>query len=193
MKIGVFGGSFNPPHKMHERIVDYLIKNKYFDNVIFVPTGNRYQKKDLIDCKHRYEMLKIMCRKNDKFLVSDYELKNELKYTYETLDYFKNIFPDNQIYFILGADNLESIKTWKRSSYLLENYYFLVVDRDNSKVKLEKIYKEYREHIEFVPIAQDIISSTIIRRYLKEKEFKSVSNELDNDVLKYIIKNNLYK
>ena len=60
MKIGIFGGTFNPPHNMHKNIAVNLIKNNYLDKVIFVPTGNRYNKKDIIDFKDRYNMVKLM-------------------------------------------------------------------------------------------------------------------------------------
>ena len=78
MKIGIFGGSFNPPHKMHKNIALNLIKNKYLDKVIYVPTGNKYNKKDLIDAMDRYNMLKIMIEGYKNLELSNYEIKNTL-------------------------------------------------------------------------------------------------------------------
>lgn len=63
MKIGIFGGSFNPPHKAHFQIAKEILNQGLVDRIIFVPTGNRYNKKDLIPNKYRYEMLKMMTRK----------------------------------------------------------------------------------------------------------------------------------
>ena len=91
MKIGIFGGSFNPPHKMHKKIALDLIKKHYLDKVIFVPTGRKYKyKNNLLSDKVRLEMLKLMCIDNKDLDVSDYELKDHIVYTYDTLDYFKN-------------------------------------------------------------------------------------------------------
>ena len=90
MKIGIFGGSFNPPHKMHKEIAIELIKKHYVDKVIFVPTGSKYKyKNNLLSDKVRLEMLKLMCNDNN-LEVSNYELKDDVVYTYETLNHFKN-------------------------------------------------------------------------------------------------------
>lgn len=192
MKIGIFGGSFNPPHKMHERIATELVQKKFVDKVIFVPTGNRYQKKELIDGKNRFEMLEIMIAKNPCFEVSDFELKSELTYTYQTLEYFKKKFSNDEIYFILGADNLADILNWKNYEYLLEHYHFLVINRGNRKRKLLQDFKKYETHIEFVPISEDALSSTQVRYFLKNHDKKAML-ELDLDVANYIIRNKLYE
>ncbi len=65
MKIGIFGGSFNPPHNMHQKIALTLIKKGYVDKIIFVPTGAKYSyKNNLLEPKIRYEMLKLLCQNN---------------------------------------------------------------------------------------------------------------------------------
>ena len=79
MKIGIFGGSFNPPHNMHTDIANYLINQHYVDKVIFVPTGSKYAyKNNLIEEEHRLNMLNILSRKNKNLMVSDFELKSEV-------------------------------------------------------------------------------------------------------------------
>ena len=192
MKIGIFGGSFNPPHRIHEKIARELIEKKFVDKVIFVPTGDRYQKKELISCKHRIEMLKIITSKNPFFEVSDFELKNELTYTYQTLEYFKDKFSSDDIYFIFGADNLADILNWKKYEYLLENYYFLVINRGSRQHKLLQEFQKYKNHIQFVPMIQDKLSSTQVR-YLLKKHDERVKLELDFDIINYIIEHKLYE
>lgn len=193
MKIGIFGGSFNPPHKMHEKIAQYLIQNEYIDKVVFVPTGNRYQKQELIDGKYRFQMLELLCSKNSNFLVSDFELKNELMYTYQTLEYFEKSYPDDQIYFILGADNLADIKNWKHADFILKHYHFLAINRGNSKPRLKQAYQKYREQIQFVPLEQDELSSTEIRYWLKAGRREKAQMQLDFLVFDYIVKHQLYQ
>lgn len=188
MKIGIFGGSFNPPHKMHKTIALELIEKNYVDKVIYVPTGNKYNKKDLIDAKHRLEMLKIMTQNNDNLPVSDYEVKNILTYTYQTLDYFKSIYPNDEIYFICGSDNLKEITTWKNYKYILENYKLLVIKRNNDNLD-EMVNNLNTSGIILTEIFPQNVSSTNIR--------KDLSNQIGNDnldikVAEYIKRNQLY-
>ncbi len=189
-KIGIFGGSFNPPHKMHEKIAKYLIDKKYLDKLIFVPTGDKYKyKNNLILARHRYNMLKLITDKDKNLEVSNYELKKKVIYTYETLTYFQNKYKDREIYFICGLDNLSFIDTWKNAKYILENFKVLVIRRrgDNLSNILDKL-KDYADNIIVIDLKEENISSTKIRNNIK-----IFSNLLDEDVLKYIEKNNLYK
>ena len=148
MKIGIFGGSFNPPHNMHKQIALDLINNKYLDKVIYVPTGDYYQKDDLIPAPIRYTMLKIMTKDYPNLEVSDYEIKNKLVYTYQTLDYFRQKYPKDQIYFICGTDNLKELYTWKNYKHILTNYKLLVIKRNHDQVEeIIKYYQEYSNNI----------------------------------------------
>lgn len=188
MRIGIFGGSFNPPHKMHKNIALELIQKNYIDAIIYVPTGNKYNKKDLIEAKHRLKMLEIMTKNNNQMIVSNYEVKNFLTYTYQTLDYFKSIYPDDEIYFICGSDNLKDITTWKNYRYILNNYKLLVVKRNDDNIT--KIVKDLNNNgIVVAEISSENISSTEIRNDLKiEKD----NPNIDEDVLRYIKRKKLY-
>ena len=91
MKIGVFGGSFNPIHKRHEEIAKFLL-NRYVDKIIFVPTGCKYEyKNNLIDNKYRLDMIKLVTDKNPNMIVSDYEIKDYVAYTSDTFDSPSNL------------------------------------------------------------------------------------------------------
>ena len=79
--IVVFGGSFNPPLNSHFSLAEQIISEyENVEKLIFVPVNQKYQKKGLLDNKYRYEMLKSVCDKNDKFEVSDIELKKKRQY-----------------------------------------------------------------------------------------------------------------
>lgn len=198
MKIGIFGGSFNPPHKMHKDIACNLIKNNYVNKVIYVPTGNKYKKNGLIDVKHRYNMLKIMIKNNKNLEVSDYEINDLLTYTYQTLDYFKNKYKEDDIYFICGLDNLKEFNTWKNYKYILNEYNVIVIPRGSDDIS-EVLKKINSENIIVANISLNGISSSYIRNALAIKQSDDLLNVLDSDVLKYIenqklyIKNNIYK
>lgn len=191
MKIGIFGGCFNPPHKMHKSIALELIENKYLDKVIYVPTGNKYNKPNLIDSKHRYNMLELMIKDNHNLSISDYELKNTLTYTYQTLDYFDDKYKDDDIYFICGSDNLKEITTWKNYKYIISNYKLLVIKRNDDD--LNDILKSINsKNITIANVNLDNISSTKIRKLIKLNSTGSLIYSLDKEVAKYIEKNCLY-
>ena len=193
MKIGIFGGSFTIRISIHKNIALTLIKKHYVDKVIFVPTGSKYKyKNNLLSDKVRFEMLKLMCEDNKNLEVSDYELKEEVVYTYETLDYFKNKYKDDDIYFICGTDNLSYIDKWKRGEDILSNNKLLVIKRDTFDINtlLDK-YKDYKDNIIVTDIKENEISSTKIREMIYNN--KRVENYLDKQVDLYIRENNLYR
>ncbi len=190
MKIAIFGGSFNPVHIMHKQIAQGVIDQGYVDKVIFVPTGNKYKKDYLIEDKYRLKMLEISIRNNENLSVSDYELGEELKYTYQTLDYFQSQNPNDEIYFILGMDNLIQLKTWKRFDYLVSAYKFLVVYRDKVDVdNIKNEYKDYLKNIIFTNVKPQNISSRQIREIIKTDHY---SDYVEKEVMDYIVKNKLY-
>ena len=194
MKIGIFGGSFNPPHKMHKKIALDLIKNNYVDKIIFVPTGNKYKyKTNLLSDEIRFKMLTLMCADNKNLEVSDYELKDEVVYTYETLDYFKNKYKDDDIYFICGTDNLSYIDKWKNGLDVLANNKLLVVKRstDNINDLLVK-FKDYKDNIIVTNILENEISSTKVRREIKRRNINNIESYVEKEVFNYIVDNKLY-
>ena len=191
MKIGIFGGSFNPPHKRHEEMAKFLL-DRYVDKIIFVPTGSNYEyKNNLISNEHRFNMVKLVANKYDNMEVSDFEMKDEVIYTWQTLDYFRNLYQSDEIYFICGSDNLSYVDKWKRGEYLLKNYKFLVIDRNTNRINdFIKQFLEYKDNILLVEMELSNLSSTYIRKNVLKKQ--EIIRFLDKDVYEYIIKNSLY-
>lgn len=198
MRIGIFGGSFNPPHEMHKNIALNLIEYGYLDKVVYVPTGDRYEKKDLIKAKDRYAMLKLLTDNYENLEVSDYEIKNSLVYTYETLTYFRQKYPSDELYFICGTDNLKDLPTWKNYQYLLKNFKFIIIPRNNDNLEeLLQKYKDYQANFIITNLPLNNISSTSIREILNQEKqeisIKKLEKKLEPSILTYINKNNLYK
>lgn len=192
MRIGVFGGSFNPPHKMHEDIAHSLKKSNLLDKIIFVPTGSEYKyKNNLLPDQNRYDMVKLITDAYDYLDVSDYELKSEVVYTCETLAYFKDKYPKDEIYFICGLDNLSYIDSWKNPEYILNNFKILVIKRDTDDLEsiLKKLAK-YKDNIIVTDIEKSSLSSTQIRENFTIQDMSVYLNE---NVLKYIKDNDLYR
>jgi nicotinate (nicotinamide) nucleotide adenylyltransferase len=181
MKIGVFGGSFNPPHLFHKKIVDYLLDNKYVDKIIIVPTGDSYKKRNLTTFINRYNMLNIMFTDNR---VTISKLGNEgYDYTYLYMDYYQDLYKDAELFFICGEDNIKDVETWKNAKHLTSNYKFLVISRNNLNV-------DDKEYIVRVNLESNNISSTMIREKINNKE--DVTKYLDKKVIDYIKTYNLY-
>lgn len=183
MKIGVFVGSFNPIHKGHIQIVNYILGKKYVDKVFIIPTGTYWDKNNLLSIKDRSNMIKKYETDNIKVLdnLSNYQ------YTYEIFKYLESNYNDS-FSLIIGADNIEHFDKWKEYKYLLE-HELIIYKRDNLDINkyLDKLNK--KDKVIVIDNVSNIdISSTKIRDSLN-----ILYNSLDYNTLKYIIDNNLYK
>lgn len=192
MKIGVYGGSFNPCHLAHKKLVEELLNRNIFDRIVIIPTGNYYNKSNLLKGEYRITMLELMFKGNDRVIISDYEFKNNLISTYRSLDYLANMYKGDKLYFILGSDNLKSFSTWKRYEYILNQYNLLVINRDNidCKEELEK-YSKYKGELEFMDINLGGINSSKIRKMLEDND-PNAKEYLDSNVYDYILKKGFY-
>lgn len=183
MKIGVYVGSFNPVHIGHKKIIDHLLYNDYLDKVIVVPTEGYWDKTNLIDIKHRINMLKFYENKN--ILINDY--LNNCQYTYQILNRLKEENPKDVLYLIIGADNIVKFKFWENVEEILKNK-ILVFNRDD--IEIQSYIDDFLQKDNFVIINnfQPIsISSTEIRNNLDD-----MSEYLDKKIYKYIKDNDLY-
>ncbi len=179
----VYGGAFNPPTIAHYEITKYL---KSLGNVILLPVGVSYPKESLINDSYRLEMVKIMAQKLD-VSYSEIELfTKEFKGTYESLKYLQNSY--NDLYFVIGADNLINLDKWINAQKLLEEFKFIVFTRDDfncEEIICEK-YSSYSNHFIIKKVKYNI-SSTEIRNDIMNNK-----NNIIEDVYEYIENNNLY-
>lgn len=187
MRIGVYPGSFNPPHMGHFIIANTLVKDGLLDKVIFVPTSDYYAKEGLVPAINRYEMLKLVADKYNYLEVSDLEVnKNTQNYTYQTLDSIQMIYPNDEIYLVIGSDNLKYLNTWKHYAYIMDHYKIISIERDYKEYDIDMLDK-----VQIVQLYLEDISSTIVRDRIKNNQ--DVSDLLPEEVIKYIDENNLYK
>lgn len=198
--IAIMGGTFNPIHYGHLMTAESVRKEFNIEKVIFIPSGNppHKEKKDVLDIEFRYTMTELATLCNDKFEVSAIEaMKEGISYTVDTIEEIKKYYSnDTKIYFIIGADTVEKILTWKNATKLLNMCEFIAVTRPgyNKKNMLEHIAyinKKYKVNILFLQIPKLAISSTDIRQRIQNN--KSISYLLPITVEKYIYKHGLYK
>jgi nicotinate-nucleotide adenylyltransferase len=215
-KIGVFGGTFNPVHKGHEKIAAEFYEKFNIDKLLIVPTFITPQK--IPDAKilpyQRFEMCKLAFyaeeyRKHN-IEVSDIEIKKEGKsYSVDTVTALYDIYGREKsvIYFLIGADMFLSIETWRRYEELL-NLCVLVVayrfgdgsEMEDKKEKKEKILAkkdfltERGYRIETLDNSVFEISSSELRDRLKSGLIRGdeLSRYLNGDVIEYIKRKNLY-
>lgn len=192
MKIGIFGGCFNPPHRRHKDIADMLIEKKYVDKIIFVPTNKTYPKEDLASNKDRFTMLTLLIKNDQRFSVSTYEIHQQ-KTTYQTLSYFHEKYPNDLLYFICGSDNLKKFITWDHYQDILKYYFLLVIPRNKDDAFfLRESYHQYKDHIVIATLPHDNLSSTMIRKAFLQKDFLYLKQNLDFEIFMYIEKHHLY-
>lgn len=183
MKIGLFGGAFNPVHNGHMAVAYAALDKIKLDRIIFIPTGKAPHKKETqISREDRYNMLLEATASEDKFSVSDYEIKRtEVNYSANTAEYFKSLYPDDELYFIIGDDSYNELNTWFEPHRILKVCTLLVFPREGAAVKPPAVE---------IPMQKVPISSSEIRNQIKIG--KDCRNLLPKSVFDYIIKRKLY-
>lgn len=212
MSIGILGGTFNPIHYGHLRIAEEVRERFSLSKVIFIPSGIppfKVRESELIDACHRAEMVRLAIRTNPFFEFSDIEIKREgISYTVDTLEILKKEYPEEQIYFIAGADAMADLPKWHRPERILELAEIIVVTRPDfplSRLQNLLVYGIDREELtrfingeieefrhrpfHFIRTSAISISGSLIRSFIKKQ--KSIKYLLPEEVEYYIIKNKI--
>ena len=173
MRIAIYGGSFNPMHIGHEKIVDYVLNNLNIDKIIIIPVGiPSHRENNLEQSDTRLKICKEIFKGNKKIEVSDIEIKSEGKsYTYDTLLKLIDLYGENNEFFeIIGEDSLKSLKTWKNYEELLKICKFIVFRRkDDKNIQIDEEFLNNKNIIILENEYYDI-SSTEIRNMVKNNE-----------------------
>lgn len=198
MRIGIFGGSFNPPHNAHIQLCKYAKKTAFLDKIILIPTGDNPLKKsdDTIERKHRLKMTQIAIENLKGFEVDPIEIEREGRsYTYDTIKEL-TLGSEDTFYFIGGSDLLFQLPDWKNFKALACLIRFISICRqgiDNQYFleEAEKLFTLFDATIiaceDYSP---DEISSSVIRNMIKQNE--DVTSLIPKEVKDYITEYNLY-
>lgn len=193
-RIGVMGGTFDPIHHGHLVAASEIQSRYSLDQVLFVPTGDPWQKADrqVSPAEHRYLMTVIATAANPRFSVSRVDIDRDgATYTIDTLRDLKTQFPADELFFITGADALSSILSWRNHEELFELAHFVGCTRPGHEMKSEVLADLPSDRVSMEEIPALAISSTDCRERVVAGE--PVWYLVPDGVVQYIGKYDLYR
>jgi nicotinate-nucleotide adenylyltransferase len=193
MKTGIFGGTFDPIHIGHLIIADTVRSDFPLDRILFIPTGipphkasSRISSGDI-----RLEMVKMAIASFAEFEWTDCEVKcQEVSYTIDTIQRIRETdqWGNDDLYFIIGADSLVDIETWKNPKAILEAIPTIVVGRPG--IEVQQTAQQFLSKVTFIETPLIEVSSTLIRQRIRAGQ--SIRSWVPREVEAYIHKKGLY-
>ena len=133
IKIGIFGGSFDPIHRSHIRVIEEALRQLQLDKILVIPTANNPWKDSVgATKKQRLQMLEIALQRYRNVEICRYEIDqngNDKNYTIDTINHLKTIYPKEQLYFIMGMDQASLFHKWKDAKKISELVSLVVFER----------------------------------------------------------------
>ena len=192
IKLGVFGGSFDPPHKAHLELVKLVVEKLELDHVLVTVANDPWQKtviRQVTDSSHRLEMTRLLFSGYSDATVTDieFQLGGESN-TSETLRALRSNYQDAEFYLLLGYDTAIGIETWRNPDLVLDQSRVVVVERPGfTDMELPSILSSA---IRIKGLNLDI-SSENIRSLLKDEE--TIADVIPQGIRNYIAKHGLYR
>lgn len=197
-KIGIMGGTFDPIHIGHMQLAEQALTECKLDFILFVPNHIPWMKNDrtVTSAKHRAAMVELAIEGHPEYKLSTVEIDaGGNSYTWQTLEKLKIQYPEDEFFFIMGADSLLTLEKWAHPEKIFENTVILAAVRDDcDKTGLEKhkeaLSEKYNARIQLLSMPPVAISSTKIRRefYTSPQIRKLVPEK----AAAYILQNHLY-
>ncbi|MFJ8515224.1 nicotinate-nucleotide adenylyltransferase [Lysinibacillus xylanilyticus] len=201
-KIGIYGSSFDPITNVHLWTASTVAHRCKLDKVIFLPCSNKRKDKEIkTENTHRWNMLQLAIAKDKRFIANSYEMEQEgwNIYTYDTMKYFREQNPNDDIHFIMGADLLVDIGAglWKNGEALVDENKFIVMARHGidmlstiSRSPILRNHDDGRFHLIDKGLAMEISSTYIREEFAMGGEPKYL---LPSACYDYIKEHNLYQ
>lgn len=200
-RIGIMGGTFNPIHTGHLLLAEHALETMGLDEVWLIPTGCSYLKSKegitVLSAKDRYRMVCLAIADNDRFRCLDMEIRRPGNtYSYVTMEQLQREYPENQFFFICGADCLFTIEYWKCADRLFAACTVLAAVRGDVDVaciqeKITELKERFGAAIQLLPFRRIEISSSEIRE--RRKKGLSVRYLVPEAVRVYMEEKGLYQ
>ncbi|MGP1588890.1 MAG: nicotinate-nucleotide adenylyltransferase [Oribacterium sp.] len=199
-KIGLLGGTFDPIHRAHLALADCAFRTLSLDELWLLPAGMPYMDKHsgITNAETRAEMAELAIRGRRGYRVERIELERQGKsYTADTLRLLRERVPEADFYFLIGSDQLYAFPRWHDPEALSALCRFAVAARElpgqrrNLGEQAAYLFRKYRMEITLLPFSEQEISSTEIRRMIREG--RDVSKWLPPEVYAYILSHRLYQ
>ncbi len=192
------GGTFDPIHYGHLLIAENAYEQFQLDEVIFLPTGKSPHKdeKQILNAQERFDMIQLAIKDNPHFSCSDYEIRQKgVNYTYLTLQAFQKAFVSSELYFIMGADSLADLESWRCPEEISQSSTILAAVRDGLNIEelnqiRNKLKQKYNTEIKFINTPNFSVSSRLIRQRIAERH--SVRYLLPDTVEQYLLQHKIY-
>ena len=199
MRLGLFGGTFDPVHWGHLLMAEQCREQCRLDQVWLLPAGSPPHKTgaEISTGKQRAEMLEFAIAGHEAFLVNRMELDREGKtYTVDTLRQLQAERPEDELFFIIGGDSLNDLPAWREPEEIAERATIVAVNRGDrplpSRDELKKhLGEKIAARVELVTMPGIDLSSTDIRRRVREG--KSIRYMVPRAVEVYIAEHGLYR
>lgn len=201
MKIGIMGGTFDPVHNGHLMLGHAAYKAFSLDQIWFMPNGNPPHKKSETiksTAEDRMKVTSLAIAPFPEFVLQPYEaLRAEVSCSYQTMEHFSKIYPDDEFYFIIGADSLMAIETWIHPERIFPTCTILATYRNEVKTKeemnrqIQYLSEKYHAKIRLLETPLMPVSSHELRASLQSGD--SVSEYMPAAVCSYIKQHHLYR
>ncbi|MFM5904410.1 MAG: nicotinate-nucleotide adenylyltransferase [Microbacteriaceae bacterium] len=188
VRIGVMGGTFDPIHHGHLVAASEVASAFSLDEVVFVPTGEPWQKPQVTASEDRYLMTVIATASNPRFKASRVDIDRQgPTFTIDTLRDLRGLYPEAELFFITGADAIAQILSWRDVDQIWELAHFVAVTRPGHRLELPQHPQGAISTLEIPALS---ISSTNIRERVGQA--KPVWYLVPDGVVQYIGKHRLY-
>ena len=190
MKLGLYGGRFDPPHLGHLLVAEGARAALGLDRVLFIPSKAPPHKGTEASAQARYEMTLLATADHPQLFVSDLELKREgTSYSVDTVETLLETYPEAEMFYLTGVDAYADIATWHRARELVEKVRMVAYPRPG--YSLDGLEPCFLERVRLLELPVFEVSSTEVRRHLRNGA--SVRYVLPDAVTAYVAKHALYR